>query len=180
MAWTTPMTAVSGTQFTAAQFNTHVRDNLLETLVAKVTASAMIGVSTGPNALAARGIDASIVTGGSQTTSSSTFTDLTTVGPSVTLSTGSQVLVILSSYIANSTAYAGGLMAFAVNGTVPGGTRPLRLMSPALAGVRNRASVATLWTGLTPGSNTFKAVYATIGGGTADFDEREIFVLPLN
>lgn len=31
MAWTTPMTAVANEVFTAAQYNTYVRDNLLET-----------------------------------------------------------------------------------------------------------------------------------------------------
>ena len=31
MAWTAPMTAVSGSVLTAAQWNTNVRDNLLET-----------------------------------------------------------------------------------------------------------------------------------------------------
>lgn len=35
MAWTTPMTAVANEVFTAAQYNTYVRDNLLETVPAK-------------------------------------------------------------------------------------------------------------------------------------------------
>lgn len=39
MAWTAPMTASANGTLTAAQFNTHVRDNLLETETAKATAA---------------------------------------------------------------------------------------------------------------------------------------------
>jgi hypothetical protein len=159
MAWSTPMTAVTGTQYTAAQYNTYTRDNMLETGVAKVSASGQLLVSTGPNALAARGIAAGITTGGSQ-------------------STGSAVVVCVTAYIANSTAGQGGLMSFAVDGTVPAGVRPLRLMSSA-ASERSRASAVLYWSGLSAGSHTFKAVYSVVNTGTADFDEREIVVLPL-
>src|SRR5690606_12967068 len=37
MAWSAPMTAVSGSVFTAAQFNQFVRDNLNETAPARAT-----------------------------------------------------------------------------------------------------------------------------------------------
>lgn len=39
MAWTAPLTAALNGTLTAAQFNTHVRDNLLETEAAKATAA---------------------------------------------------------------------------------------------------------------------------------------------
>ena len=35
MTWTAPMTAVAGAVYTAAQWNTSIRDNLNETAVAK-------------------------------------------------------------------------------------------------------------------------------------------------
>jgi hypothetical protein len=47
------MTAVSGAALTAAQWNTHVRDNLLETGPAKVSASNQFLISSGPNSLQA-------------------------------------------------------------------------------------------------------------------------------
>lgn len=47
------MTAVANAALTAAQWNTHVRDNLMETLPAKVNAARQIGLSTGPNAIKA-------------------------------------------------------------------------------------------------------------------------------
>jgi hypothetical protein len=135
-------------------------------------------VSTGPNALAARGIAAGITTGAGQSVSSTTYGDLTTPGPSVTLNTGSAVIVCVTAFIANSTAGQGGLMAFAVDGVVNAGVRPLRLMSGA-ASERSRASAVLYWSGLSAGSHTFKAVYAIVNTGVADFDEREIVVLPL-
>lgn len=46
------MTAVASTAFTAAQFNTHVRDNLNETAPAKATTSGRLIVTAGPNSIA--------------------------------------------------------------------------------------------------------------------------------
>lgn len=181
MAWVTPFTAVTGTLYTAAQAN-QLRDNLLETLVAKVTAAGQVGVSTGPNALAARGIASSQVAGGSQTTNTGAFGDLITAGPSVTLTTGSVVKVTLTAFIANSTAGAGGYMVYRISGANninPTAERSLRLMSD-VASSRNRASAVIYQSGLTAGVNTFKAEYATVGGGVADFDERVVFVEPLS
>lgn len=52
MAWTAPRTWVSGETVTAAQLNTHLRDNMLETAPAKVTTAGDIVYATGANALA--------------------------------------------------------------------------------------------------------------------------------
>ena len=54
MAWTAPMTAVANAVFTAAQFNTHVRDNLLETAPAKATTTGGYFVATGTNTIVQR------------------------------------------------------------------------------------------------------------------------------
>jgi hypothetical protein len=53
MAWTAPGTAVGNTLLTAAFWNTHVRDNLLETAPAKATAAGQLFQATAPNAIAA-------------------------------------------------------------------------------------------------------------------------------
>jgi hypothetical protein len=182
MAWVTPGTAVTNATYTAAQHNAWVRDNLLETLVAKVTAAGQIGVSTGPNALSARGLGGSRVTGGPQTTSSAAFTDMTTVGPTVTLTTGTTALVLTTSFVMNTTAGQGGYMGYTVSGAstiAADATRALRIMSGA-ASERARLTAATWQTGLNAGSNTFTARYAVVASGTAEFDEREIIVLPLS
>jgi hypothetical protein len=183
MAWTTPLTATSNTALTAAQWNASVRDNLLETPAAKFTAAGQIFVSTAANAGAARSVAAGRVGGGSQQTSSATLADnLTTVGPSVTLNTGTAALVMVTAFIMNTTAGQGGYMGYNVSGAstiAATADRTLRLMSDT-ASVRNRATAANWQTGLTTGSNTFKAQYSVVATGTADFDEREIAVLPLS
>ena len=51
MAWTAPRTWVVGEVLTAALLNTHLRDNLLETAVAKVTTAGDVVYATGANAL---------------------------------------------------------------------------------------------------------------------------------
>ena len=55
-------------------------------------------------------------------------------------------------------------------------TDPTALIRTASA---NQASKSTLLTGLTPGTNTFTLQYKT-EGGSVDFANREIFVIPLN
>lgn len=52
MAWTAPRTWVAAETVTAALLNTHLRDNLLETAVAKVTTQGDIVYATAANALA--------------------------------------------------------------------------------------------------------------------------------
>lgn len=58
MAWTAPRTWVATEVVTASIMNTHVRDNLLETGPAKVTAAGQSLFSTGANALAAASVGA--------------------------------------------------------------------------------------------------------------------------
>src|SRR5690606_34055091 len=83
MAWTTPMTAVAFTPLSASDFNLHVRDNL-----AYLKTQADEGAAT----LAARIPQAHTVST-SQSTSSATYTNLTTAGPTVTVTTGTTALV---------------------------------------------------------------------------------------
>lgn len=56
MAWTAPRTWVVGEILTASALNTHLRDNLLETAVAKVTTAGDIVQATAANALARLGM----------------------------------------------------------------------------------------------------------------------------
>ncbi len=58
MAWTAPRTWVADEIVTAALMNTHVRDNLLETMTAKVTTAGDTAYATAANALARLGIGA--------------------------------------------------------------------------------------------------------------------------
>jgi len=56
MAWTTPRTWTTGELVTAALLNTHIRDNLNETMPAKITTAGDLVYGTSANAIARRAI----------------------------------------------------------------------------------------------------------------------------
>ena len=180
MAWTAPMTAVANEIWTAAQFNTNVRDNLNESETAKVTAAGQYLVSTAANTLAARTPTAARVET-SETTTSTSFADLATAGPAVTVTTGTQALVHISAALENNTTDAFTIMSFAVSGATTLGASDVRsLIQDGVTGVGNvwRCGATIFLTGLTSGSNTFTCKYR-VQSGTATIFAREIIVLPL-
>lgn len=187
MSWTAPMTAVANDIFTASQFNTNVRDNLLETAPAKATTAGSIFVSTGANAIAERiASTASVAT--SQTTTSTTYADLATVGPAVTVNTGTSAFVGIRGEFGRSDATASNVaqvrMAYAVSGaTTIAATDVLGLSATGLwwdTGTAKRVATGGVFlqTGLTPGSNTFTAKYR-VSVGTGTYVDRLLWVLPL-
>lgn len=180
MAWTAPMTAVANTAFTAAQFNTFVRDNLLETAPAKATTAGGWFASTGLNEIAERHGAAASTLVNEQTTSTA-FTDLPTVGPQVTVETGVSALVIVNGSVSNS---GGGSarMSYEVSGasTYSGAdNRGSAILGAAGAAVISACAVLHLPGNLplTPGSNTFTAKYR-VSSGTGTFTSRRILVMP--
>lgn len=179
MAWTAPMTAVSGNAFTAAQFNTHIRDNLLETAPAKATSAGGLIVTTGANAVTQRTPQAAHIATAESTTSTS-YVDLSTVGPSVTVSCGSTVLISIYSSLQCVTASALPHMSYAISGSTTVSATDATAVSfqNATAGQSARIGMTFLRTGMTPGSNTFTAKYKT-SSGTGSFADRRITVVPL-
>jgi len=175
MSWSAPMTAVAGATFSAAQFNQYVRDNLNETGPAKVTAANQVLVSTAANALTARSPDRTSVTA-SQSTAVTTYTDLTTVGPAVTQTTGTKAIVWCSALISNSGANSS-RMSVAVSGasSVAADDQWAAINVGTSA---NRFGSGHLFSGLTSGSNIFTAKY-NASAGTATFANRELVVFPL-
>lgn len=174
MAWSAPMTAVANTVFTAAQFNQFVRDNLNETAPAKATTAGSYFVSTTLNAIVERIPDEDMVAT-SQTTTSTSYTDLATVGPTVTVTTGTTALVGLYNTNVN-TGVTSSLMSFAVSGASSIAANDNTAIGIAgTSGVREGG--VFLFTGLTPGSNTFTAKYR-VGAGTGTYVDRRIWVMP--
>lgn len=172
------MTAVANTVFTAAQFNTHVRDNLNQTAPAIATAAGQIFAATGVNSLAARTPTRARVETAESTTSSS-FTDLATVGPSVTVTTGTKALVIITAGINNTSGDIASSASFSVSGATSfSADNTVRIARDGIAAnTLVRYSGATLFT-LTAGSNTFTMKYSTQAATTATFSVREIIVIP--
>lgn len=191
MAWTTPLTAVNNATFTAAQYNTHARDNFMEMEPAKATAvksgteAFMMFHATGTNAIAERSMKNAIVqkTSGGQDTSDTTYGDLYTTGPSVSIRTGTSALVLFGCLIGNQTANSASYASVAVSGAstvaadddwcieLDGHTA----CSDGSDDQCVRRSQWHLFTGLTPGTNVFTMQYRA-GSGTAQFNYRHMMV----
>jgi len=163
MAWTTPPTFVTGSVLTATALQTLSND-----LVDLDRRTSPVGA----------------VVATSQTTASSSYTDLATVGPSVAVTIGStgMALVSLHSAIANAIQSLASYYGFAVSGassiaandaTAIGFTAPVNN-----GGIRTGTTV--LLTGLSVGSTTFTAKYRMDPGtGPATFVDRRLSVTPL-
>ena len=161
MAWSAYRTWVAGDVLTAAQLNQDIRDNGNLLLPAAAT------VAT------------------SETTTSTSYTDLTTSGPAVTLTTGTKALIVVGSYMNNNTTSAGCLMGFTVSGATTlaaDDTRALilgRQMTATGSGFIQAASRLIYYASLTAGSNTFTSKYK-VSSGTGTFADRFITVWPYN
>lgn len=173
------MTAVAGATFSAAQFNQYIRDNLNETAVAKATAASQLFVSTGANALAPR-VPSQNRVDTSESTTSNTYTNLTTVGPTVTVTTGTIALVWFSAAMSNATSDSQSDCSVAVSGaTTVAASDTWALTSDGITASNIvRYSGTHAFTGLTAGSNTFQMKYRA-GSSTASYKWRELLVLPL-
>ena len=114
----------------------------------------------------------------SQTTTSTTYTDLATAGPAVTITTGTKALVIMSGFAYSSVGGYNSFAGFAVSGaTTIAATDAYALADGSTVG--GAASRATRLTTLTAGSNTFTMKYRQTISGTATFINREIIVIDL-
>lgn len=135
-----------------------------------------------PNKLADETLDGSVTT--SQTTTSNSFTDLATVGPSVSVDVGinGKALVSIFSSLQVSASASGNsaYVGFAISGaTTVAASIPRALRwQPAVANGLTQFGATFLVTGLTPGVNTFTLKYA-VDGDTATFANRKIAVMPL-
>lgn len=179
MAWSTPLTAVSNTALTAAQWNASVRDNLNETAPAKATSAGSMFVGTGTNGIAER-IPNAIAIATSETTASTTYANLTTVGPQVGVTTGTKALAIWAARVSNNTISQTAFASVTVSGATP--TVPasdawaMRYLAYG-ANATHRAASLHWFTGLTAGVNNFTVVYR-VDAGTGTFQERELVVVP--
>ena len=116
-----------------------------------------------------------------ESTTSTTYTDLTTVGPEVTIQVGSsgRVQVTASAFIQVpvQTSQAGGFVGISVDGAAPSGDLAYCFNSIGVAGgyLAGSYSATTILTGLSQGSHTLKLQYRAYASATgADFAERFI------
>lgn len=180
MAWTTPHTAVLNEQLDASEWNSEIRDNLLETIPALIgsfgSGISEYAVTDGANSLVARQASRGYVSS-QQATASTSYTDLSTAGPSVTLTTGTAALVLVQMEGSNS-----GTSTWHASWAVTGASS---ISADDSWSVRDRGApfvqrtAAHLHTGLTAGSNTFKMKYKVLSG-TGTYRYRRIAVIPFS
>jgi len=117
-----------------------------------------------------------------QSTTTTTYTDLATSGPAVTVTTGTKALVFLRAELQNNTIGNASHMSFAVSGASTVSASDGKALSYRPSGTNGQqlqtAGTAIYISGLTAGSNTFTAKYRA-ANATASFQYREITVIDL-
>ncbi len=179
MAWTAPMTAVTGNVFTAALFNTHVRDNLLVTEAALATEPMGLLVATGSHSVAFR-IPLVEYIGDYDTTVGTSYGDLTPFGPSVYADHGTKVLISFGCDCANDTAGLGSRMSYDVSGanTIAASDTNSFYAESGNANDRYQGTWTFINDSMTAGADVFTAKYrTTAGGGTSSFGHRLMTVI---
>lgn len=179
MAWTAPSTWVAGNVLTAAQLNQQLRDNLLTTVPALATSAAgQFFVGTGTNTAAARTVGMTEVLT-AESTSSTSYTALATA-QAVTVTTGTQALVLFGAQITNATLGNRATMSYAVSGASTFGANDnwALLYEPFASNMFAGMSRHYWHTGLTAGSNTFTCQFKSSAATAANFRSRQIMVIP--
>lgn len=184
MAWTAPMTAIAGSVWTAAQWNTNVRDNLNETEVAKAQTAGGYSVVTSLHRLSERTVavvnDANeVITAETSYSDPETLAGATVVpGPSLTVFTGGGALV--SIYGAPRT--SGGTAAwigFEISGATSLEAQDTYAIQNHVTDPDSWRSGATFGIDLTEGLNTFTMKYRVSTSGTGHFTSRRMVIVPL-
>lgn len=174
------MTAVSGAVYTAAQFNTFVRDNLLECAPAKAVTTSGYFVTTATNQIGERHGTQTLMTA-SDTTSGTSYGDLDDgPGPTLDAFTGSTALVVVGGRIGGGTVSTQSVkMSWEVSGN--SSISATDTWATGVVGIGSTAfgyvSRAYLAVGMNPGLNTFTAKYA-VSSGTGTYSQRSLFVMP--
>lgn len=176
MAWTAPKTWSPELGVTAAELNTHVRDQLLELGPAKATAAGQILMSAGTHEVAMRGI----VSDQADSVVTTTSTSPTTLGggtPSVSVTHGGAFLIYFASRMRKLSGTGVMNCGPAVVGEAGYGAvigRAVRRQSDKIA----RFAGHVLHFGLEPGTHTVRLEYWT-SNGEAEYAHRTIAVWPL-
>lgn len=179
MAWTSPITFVTGAALTASQLNINVRDNLNETAVAKTTLFGSHYAGNGTTSLAERITTVSYVAT-QESIATTTPDDLATLGPTVTTTAAGRAILLLSAYASNNIAGNSSVMYTDITGAHSQGVTAqaaLRITSAAAGAAASGSYCYGL--GVTAGSSTYTSKYAAgAGATTATFQYRRLTVIP--
>jgi len=175
MAWTSPMTFASNTVLASSDLNIYLRDNMLEMSPAKSKTPGSLLISDSPNSIQERTPTSDFISV-SDTYASTSYGDMTSIGPTVTVECGTSVFVFL--YANMLTTATAAWMSYAVSGDTIAAASNIWAINLNRAGGQ-RSGGAIMHTGLTPGTNTFTAKYQITGSGISTYSNRRMAVLPL-
>jgi hypothetical protein len=180
MAWTAPATFTDGSVLTAAQLNA-MRDNFNETAPAKATGAGGYIVSNGVNSVVQRN-PVSDTINVAQTTTSTSYVDLASVGPTAAgVVSDTRVVVWFTAQPNNNAAGAESIASIAISGATSSAADDnvsvsLQQPSTGTAFIDVTVCRAVRFT-VTPGTNQFQFKYR-VSAGTGSFRRRSIVVLP--
>jgi hypothetical protein len=182
MAWNVPMTAVAGSVWTAAQWNTFVRDNLNETEASRALTASGYSVVTSLHRLSER-VPASVVDLNEVTTDQTSYSDPETLagaptvpGPQLTMFTGSMAFVSIYGS-GRTTGGTGGWISFDVSGATTIEASDSWAIQNHVTDPDSWRSGATFGVNLTEGLNTFTMKYRVSTSGTGHFNPRRLSVI---
>ncbi len=187
------ITSVAGSIITAAWANTNIRDQVVTPFASAAARDAAILVPVEGMVAYLRDVKYLTVYNGtlwvpyghqfsntvatSQTTTQTSFADMATVGPTVTVATGTSALVTLSAKVKCSVA-DGVFMGCAVSGASTIAASTLKALTTVGTNEQGM-SFTFLQDGLTPGVNTFTAKYRIAFSGQMTASDRNLIVVPL-
>jgi hypothetical protein len=168
-----PSTTLGDIEYRSSTANTNTRLGI-------GTTGQVLGVSSGVPAWITHRASGTTIVSTDQSTTSSSYTDLATVGPSVTLTTGTKVLVIFSTNVYTGANNTNATIDFDISGaTSRSATDETALKFPAnsSAGFMRMTGVARPT--VTAGSNTFTMKYKSAAGTQINFFYREMTIIDL-
>jgi hypothetical protein len=179
MAWTTPKTWVANQVLTAAELNEQLRDNMAACMPSLAREDGEMFFTEHEGKIAARKVTSSIVNK-PESTASTSYTNLATVGPTVTMETGPAAWVFFRAFLDNDSDNAQSCMSFEVTGasSITASDSFAIIIDGIDTGNAVMLGTAAL-VDLTPGVNTFTAKYRAGGAGTMTANRRFLTVLPL-
>lgn len=177
MAWSVPPTFAGNSALTAADLNTTLRDCMNETMPAKATIPGSYFVTSATNTIVQRTIKQATVSA-TETRTLTSFGDLTTVGPSVTVTTGTKAMFVVTAQISNSTVGAYSIVSYSATGaTSISASDEWALLLKNAGSTQNMAVSHVSFQTLTAGSHTVTMKYR-VTSGTGTFLRRRLIVIP--
>jgi hypothetical protein len=119
----------------------------------------------------------------SESTSSTTFADLATAGPEITVHVGSsgRLLIWVSAFcnVTNSTGGVTASIGISLDGAASGEVAFIADVMASTTEVDGSIGHAFTYTGLTQGAHTLKLQYLVSSGNTATFSSRQLFAMAI-